>query len=242
MMAERDEIQITIKLFASLREAIGQGCLTWTLKSDATLADLLHTLDQAYPNANIARRPLYMAINHRYAPVESSLHDGDEVAIFPPVSGGAEIAATEIYELTWEPLSADALARRVGLPACGAIATFVGIVRDHTGNRQVDHLEYEAYSEMAEAVMAQIGAEIRERWPSIRAIGIQHRLGRLEIGEASVIIAVSASHRSDVFDACRYAIERLKAIAPIWKKEVWTDGEEWIEGPYQLDYEPQRQE
>lgn len=235
MAAEANEIQVTVRFFASLREAIGQGSLTWKLKPNATLADLIHMLDQRYPNIHIARRSLYMAINHRYASAETPLHDGDEVAIFPPVSGGSEVATADVYELTWEPLSIDALIRRVGLPACGAVATFVGIVRDHTGDRQVDHLEYEAYPGMAEAVMAQIGAEIRERWPSIRAIGIQHRLGRLEIGEASVVVAISASHRPEVFDACRYAIERLKAIVPIWKKEVWADGEEWIEGPREME-------
>ncbi|MCS7221777.1 MAG: molybdopterin converting factor subunit 1 [Anaerolineae bacterium] len=231
MTAEANEIQVTVRFFASLREAIGQGSLTWKLKPDATLADLVHTLDQMYPNAHLTRRSLHMAINHQYASTETPLHDGDEVAIFPPVSGGSEAATVDVYELTWEPLSVDALIRRIRLPACGAVATFVGVVRDHTGDRQVDHLEYEAYLGMAEAMMAQIGAEIRERWPSIRAIGIQHRLGRLEIGEASVVIAISASHRPEVFDACRYAIERLKAIVPIWKKEVWVDGEEWIEGP-----------
>lgn len=235
MTAETGEIQVTVRFFASLREAMGQGSLIWKLKPNATLADLIHALHQAYPDAHIAQRSLYMAINQRYAPADAPLHDGDEVAIFPPVSGGSEAAAVDVYELTWEPLSIETLVRRVGLPACGAVATFVGIVRDHTGDRQVDHLEYEAYPGMAEAVMAQIGAEIRERWPSIRAIGIQHRLGRLGIGEASVVIAVSASHRLEVFDACRYAIERLKAIVPIWKKEVWTDGEEWIEGPREAE-------
>jgi molybdopterin synthase catalytic subunit len=225
-------MQVTVRLFASLREAVGQRDLAWKLAPDATLGDLVRALDQAYPHAGIGRRVLHMAVNQRYASADTRLHDGDEVAIFPPVSGGSDRGPHDIYELTWEPLSVDALARRVGLPSCGAVATFVGIVRDHTGDRQVNHLEYEAYPDMAEATMAQIGAEIRERWPSIQAVGIQHRLGRLEIGEASVVIAVSAAHRPEVFDACRYAIERIKSIVPIWKKEVWTDGEVWIEGPH----------
>ncbi len=233
-----DEIRVTVKLFASIREAVGCDELTWELTPSATLGDLVRALDEAYPQAGLARRALLMAVNQRYASADERLHDGDEVALFPPVSGGADIGPHDVYELTHEPLSVDALARRVGLPSCGAVATFVGIVRDHTGDRQVEYLEYEAYPGMAEAMMAQIGAEIRARWPTIQAVGIQHRLGRLQIGEASVVIAVSAAHRPEVFDACRYAIERIKEIVPIWKKEVWTDGEVWVEGPRALMTDP----
>jgi molybdopterin synthase catalytic subunit len=142
------------------------------------------------------------------------------------------------YAITEAPLSLDEAARRVSLPNCGAVATFAGIVRGATvtteGMRGTDFLNYEAYAAMAEGKLAQIGAEIRERWPKVEAVCILHRTGRLEIGEPSVIIAVSTPHRGDgCFEACRYAIERLKAIVPIWKQENWSDGAVWIEGPRQ---------
>jgi molybdopterin synthase catalytic subunit len=133
----------------------------------------------------------------------------------------------KLFKVTPGPISADEVIARLADPAVGAIATFVGVVRDETEGRKTQYLEYEAYPEMAEATLRQIGDEIRERWPSIREVAIVHRVGRLEIGEAATVIAISAAHRSEVFDALRYAIDRLKEIAPIWKKEVWADGEEW---------------
>lgn len=140
------------------------------------------------------------------------------------------------YEVTDEPLSLDDVARRVGSPNCGAIVTFAGVVRGETvtanGPRGTDFLNYEAYSEMAERMLERIGTEIREHWPKVEAVSILHRTGRLEIGEPSVVIAVATPHRGDgAFDACSYAIERLKAIVPIWKQENWSDGAVWIEGP-----------
>jgi molybdopterin synthase catalytic subunit len=133
----------------------------------------------------------------------------------------------KLFEITPDPISADDIIGRLADPAVGAIATFVGAVRGETGGRKTLYLEYEAYPDMAETTLAQIGDEIRERWPSIREVSIVHRIGRLEVGETATIIAVSAAHRPEVFDALRYAIDRLKEIAPIWKKEVWADGEEW---------------
>jgi molybdopterin synthase catalytic subunit len=133
----------------------------------------------------------------------------------------------KLYEITPDPISTDDVVARLASPAVGAIATFVGVVRGETDGKETLYLEYEAYPEMAEATLARIGDEIHERWPSIREIAIVHRAGRLEIGEAATVIAISAAHRSEVFDALRYAIDRLKEIAPIWKKEVWADGEEW---------------
>lgn len=232
MPMKDEKIRVTIKLFASFREAVGSGDLTWELPSGATLDELIRTLDQAYPQAGFGRRAFHMAVNHEYASMERTLQDGDEVAIFPPVSGGTDAKRRDVYELTHEPLQLDAFMRRVVPPSCGAVATFIGTVRDHTGDRQVSHLVYEAYPGMAEKMLAQIGEEIRERWPSIQAVGIQHRLGKVDIGEASVIIVTAAAHRPDVFDACRYAIERIKAVVPIWKKEVYIDGEAWVEGPH----------
>ena len=144
----------------------------------------------------------------------------------------------KLFEVTSAPLSLDDVAQRVGDPASGAVVTFAGIVRGETvtaeGKRGTDFLHYEAYVEMAESMLAQIGAEIRQQWPKVRAVSILHRVGRLEIGEPSVVIAVATPHRGDgCFDACRYAIERLKAVVPIWKQENWVDGQVWVEGPRQ---------
>ena len=137
------------------------------------------------------------------------------------------MAESRLYEITAEELSADEVVGRLDDPANGAVLAFVGVVRGETDGRQVLYLEYEAYPEMAEATLQQIGEEVQERWKGIRQVAIVHRVGRLEIGETSVVVAVSAAHRAEVFDATHYAIDRLKEIAPIWKKEVWTDGAEW---------------
>ncbi|MFN2271969.1 MAG: molybdenum cofactor biosynthesis protein MoaE [Anaerolineae bacterium] len=133
----------------------------------------------------------------------------------------------KLFEITPDPISADDIIARLADPAVGAIATFVGVVRGETKGRKTLYLEYEAYPDMAEATLAQIGDEIQERWPSICQVAIAHRVGRLEIGETATVIAISAAHRPDVFDALHFCIDRLKEIAPIWKKEVWADGEAW---------------
>jgi molybdopterin synthase catalytic subunit len=132
-----------------------------------------------------------------------------------------------MVELTYREIDIAAVERAVQSPACGGIVTFVGRVREQSRGRSVQYLEYEAYPEMAVAKMQEIVAAIRERWDTDR-VAIVHRLGRLEIGEASVAIAVAAPHRREAFEACRYAIDRLKEEVPIWKKEVTPDGEEWI--------------
>ena len=133
----------------------------------------------------------------------------------------------KLFEVTTAELSADQVIARLADPGNGAVVTFVGVVRDNTDGRPVLYLEYEAYPEMAEEMLRQIGAEVQQRWESIRQVAIVHRVGRLEIGEASVVIALSAAHRPEMFDALHYAIDRLKEIVPIWKKEVWSDGSEW---------------
>jgi molybdopterin synthase catalytic subunit len=132
-----------------------------------------------------------------------------------------------LIEITEQPISTDEVVARVADPANGAVVTFIGVVRGVTEGRETLYLEYEAYPEMAEKVLQQIADEIRARWTDIRAVAIVHRVGRLEIGETAVVIALAASHRAQTFDALRYAIDRIKDIAPIWKKEFWTDGAEW---------------
>jgi molybdopterin synthase catalytic subunit len=131
------------------------------------------------------------------------------------------------FEIATESLSVDDVVARLADPAIGAVGTFVGVVRGETGSRETEYLEYEAYPDMAEAKLRQIGEEIRERWPTVREVAIVHRIGRLEVGEIIVVIAVSSAHRKEVFDATHYAIDRLKQIVPIWKKEVWSDGQVW---------------
>lgn len=131
------------------------------------------------------------------------------------------------FEITTEEVSVDKVVARLADPAIGAVATFVGVVRGTTEGREVHYLEYEAYPEMTEETLRQIGDEIRARWEAIHEVAIVHRVGRLQVGEIAVVIALSAAHRQQVFDALRYSIDRLKEIVPIWKKEVWTDGEAW---------------
>ncbi|MBN1581312.1 MAG: molybdenum cofactor biosynthesis protein MoaE [Anaerolineae bacterium] len=131
------------------------------------------------------------------------------------------------FEITEQAIVVDEVVARLADPANGAVVTFVGVVRNNSDGRETLYLEYEAYPEMAEAVLGQIAGEVRERWPEIRQAAMVHRVGHLEIGETAIVIALSAAHRRQMFDALHYAIDRIKAIAPIWKKEVWADGSEW---------------
>lgn len=133
----------------------------------------------------------------------------------------------KLFEITTRAISADEVLARLVKPSVGGVTTFVGVVRGRTDGRETDHLLYEAYPQMAEEQLRQIGGEIQDRWPSIREVAIVHRIGRLEVGETIVVIAVSSAHRQETFDATHYAIDRLKEIVPIWKKEVWEDGQAW---------------
>ncbi len=135
-----------------------------------------------------------------------------------------------MFEITASPVSLDRVVKAVRRPSCGAVVSFLGTVREFSQDRTVDHLEFEAYPEMAEGKLRQIGEEIAARWPGT-ATAISHRVGRMEVGDAIVAIAVSAPHRREAFEACSYAIDRLKRIVPVWKKEVWSDGAAWVEGP-----------
>ena len=131
------------------------------------------------------------------------------------------------FEIVRDPISVDDVVGRLADPAIGAVTTFVGVVRGTTGGRETRHLEYEAYPEMALRTLSQVGSEVQERWPEVRQVAIVHRVGRLEIGETAIVIALSAAHRRQTFDALHYAIDRIKEIVPIWKREVWADGSEW---------------
>jgi molybdopterin synthase catalytic subunit/molybdopterin converting factor small subunit len=206
-------VTVTIKLFAGLRERAG-----WR---ERELADVAR-VDDVWPALGLGPEPegLLYAVNKEYAPRERELADGDEVALIPPVSGGS-------FRLSADGLSLDAVVDEVRSEHAGAIATFVGTTRVESRGRTVEHLDYEAYAGMAEKVMAEIAASLKQRY-DLCEIAIHHRTGRVEIGDASVVIAVSAPHRQDALAACRDAIDTLKQQVPLWKKEVYEGGEEWI--------------
>jgi MoaE-MoaD fusion protein len=215
-------MKIWVRLFASAREVVGKQEVIVDAPEGITAADLLTQLVAQYPDLRRLASSLKLALNHEYVEGGRRVAAGDEVALIPPVSGGLDL-----FEITESPLSLDALARAVGQNTSGAIASFLGVVREFARGRRVVRLEYDAYPEMAVAKMRQIGDEIQARWPVDR-VAMVHRVGRLTVGEASVAIAVASPHRQEALQACAYAIERLKKIVPIWKKEVWADGSEWI--------------
>jgi MoaE-MoaD fusion protein len=208
-------VQVVVKLFAGLRELAGTGERRLELADGATAADVWGEL-------GIGDEPpgLLYAVNKEYAEPDRALSEGDEVAVIPPVSGGACL-------LSAMPLDLGAAVAEVADDRAGAIATFVGTTRVESRGRTVIQLEYEAYEGMAERVMEELAASLRERY-DLCAVAIHHRVGRVGVGEQSVLIAVSAPHRHDALAACRDAIDTLKETVPLWKKEVYEDGEEWI--------------
>jgi MoaE-MoaD fusion protein len=208
-------VQVTVRLFAGLRERAGYGERTLELPDGAAVGDV-------WPELALGEEPagLLYALNREYAPRESTLSDQDEIALIPPVSGGA-------FRLSSEPLDLGAVVAEVADDHAGAIATFLGTTRVESRGRTVLHLEYEAYAGMAEQVMADIAEQLRGRYDLIE-IAMHHRIGRVGIGETSVAIAVSAAHRHDALAACHEAIDALKQLVPLWKKEVYEGGEEWL--------------
>ena len=208
-------MRVVVKLFAGLRERAGTGERELDLADEARAGDVWRALE-------LGDEPdgLLYAVNKEYAERERALAEGDEVALIPPVSGGA-------FRLSEEALDLDAVVSEVKDERAGAIATFTGTTRVHSRGRSVVHLDYEAYPGMAEQLMAELAAELKRRY-ELCAVAIHHRVGRVGIGEKSVVIAVSAPHRADAFAACKDAIDRLKETVPLWKKEVYEGGEEWI--------------
>jgi molybdopterin synthase catalytic subunit len=219
-------VKVSVRLFAALRERAGSASLDVVLADGATVGDVWASLGLG------AEPPgLLYAVNRSYAERNEPLSDGDEIAVIPPVSGGEDRAGGSVlqsrFRLSDEPLSVDAAVEQVRSTEAGAVATFVGTTRARSRGREVLYLDYEAYEGMAEQVMADLAAEL-ERRHELCAIAIHHRVGRVEIGEKSVVIAVSAPHRAAALAACREAIDELKVSVPLWKKEVYVGGEEWI--------------
>ena len=214
---------VTVRYFAIVREAVGRDRDELTLDDGATAGDVLERVLEGRPALERSRRSLLVMVNQAYAPPETPLRDGDEVALIPPVSGGAGT----LLRVTDAPLDAREAEAVVADPSCGAVLTFTGTVRDNARGQEVTELAYEAYAEAAERMMGTIAEEISVRW-GIERVAILHRVGLLGPGEASVVISVASPHRGEAFDACRHAIERLKQIVPIWKKEHYRDGSTWI--------------
>lgn len=199
-----------------------------------SLGTLLRRYETRFPRLREMAGSLLAAVNQEVADPSRVLRDGDEVAFMPPVSGGAE---DDFFRITREPIPTHELARRLKAPEDGAVAVFEGIVRNHSRGRETLYLEYEAYEPMAVRKMEEIGREAKEKF-TIDRIGMIHRLGRLEIGETSVTIIVTSAHRRAAFEACQFAIDRLKQIVPIWKKEYFADGAVWAEGEGKSSFQP----
>lgn len=265
-----NEISVHVLFFGAARDVVGQTEVDVNLKGNSTAANAFEEVLEKFPKLRRFGRSLLFAVNQEYAAADREVKDGDELAVFPPVSGGsgvdtetrrhgdaetgtargpqtrspdgvldspastlkateAERKTHDFFELTTDAIDVGAVARRVVLPECGATVTLDGYAREWTKGRQTLHLIYEAYAPMAQRELERLGREAHERF-EIAHIGIVHRTGRLEIGETSVVMAVSAPHRRTAFEACEWAIRELKRTVPIWKKEVFADGEVWVEG------------
>jgi molybdopterin converting factor subunit 1 len=214
-----------VHLFARFRELAGVDHEELELARGATARDAWDALRLRHPLLPADPAGLRPARNEEFCAWDEQLADGDDLAFIPPVSGGG---GAVLIEITEEPLDARRLEAAVAHPGAGAICSFTGVVRDFSRGESVTHLEYEAYSGMAERQMEKIAAEISERWPGAR-VAMAHRTGRLEIGEASVVVSTSAPHRAEAIAACKWGIDRLKESVPIWKKEFAASGATWIE-------------
>ena len=220
-------MKVALHLFASVREAVGAREVCLELDDGATVQDLKRRLAIDYPRLEPMLERTVFAIDDEYVPYEERLHDGAEVALIPPVSGGSEDG---LFKVTHDPMNADELVRLVRRDEAGAVSLFYGDVRNHSEGRSVDRLEYEAHESMALRKMREVAAETKQRYPEVCEVGVWHRIGMLEIGETSLLVAVSSPHRRDAFEACHWCVDRIKEVVPVWKKEHWSDGSAWVEG------------
>ena len=222
---------ITLKLFGSLREAGGASSLRVELEPGSTVADLRRWLGKRNPRVDELGARLAASVNLELARPETVLAEGDEVAFLPPVAGGSggrggsDARCCTISDRTLDEAEVRA---RVAGPDAGGLVSFIGAVRDHARGHSIEHLEYEAYAAMAEREMEKIADEAAATWPGTR-VAIAHRVGRLDVGDAAVVVAAASAHRAEAFEACRFAIDTLKQRVPIWKREVATDGAYWVD-------------
>lgn len=217
-------MKVKLRLFALYRELLGKSEMTLELPAGADAAALRQFVERDSPR--LQGHDIVIAVNGLFADPDHKLADGDEVALLPPFSGGS---ASDRIELTHKPISPEAVTAKVLKDKHGAVVTFLGTVRNLSEGRAVRYLEYEAYPEMAINMLKGLVDEVRQKW-GIEDVAITHRLGRMDIGDVSVVIAVASPHRKEAFEACQYAIGRLKETVPIWKKEFFVDGERWVAG------------
>jgi MoaE-MoaD fusion protein len=238
MQSGEHSIRVNVLFFGAARDATGTDEAQLVLAPPHDSQNALEQVLTTYPALRRFGKSLLFAVNQEYADPNRQISDGDELAVFPPVSGGSEpvaqtsfcdSSARDFFELTTNPIELGAVARRVVLPQCGATVTLDGYAREWTRGRRTLYLVYEAYPRMAISEMERLGQQAHEKF-EIAHIGIVHRTGRVDIGETSVVIAVSAPHRRTAFEACEWAIRELKRTVPIWKKEFFEDGEVWVEG------------
>jgi len=220
-------MQITVLFFGMLKDFAGRGSESLTLPDDATLSDVLKHFEKQIPRLKDFAASIAMSVNQEYAGPDTSLKDGDEVALLPPVSGGMSQSAH--CAIVHEVIDAASIVEKIKRPEDGAAVVFDGIVRNNTRGRRTLYLEYEAYEEMALKQMEELAEQALTRF-QVRDVAMAHRLGRLEIGESSVLIVVASAHRAAAFDACRWMIDTLKKTVPIWKKEHFEDGAVWAAG------------
>ncbi len=228
-------MKLKVLFFARLKELVGQEIIEIDIDPPSKIGELWKLLCERYPQLKTAESNVIFSQNQEFAGPQAELHEGDELAVFPPVSGGCgdseavlrADAEGNVIQIIHSPIPIELLIAQLSQPGNGAVVVFSGIVRDNTGGRKTRFLEYEAYVPMALRKMYEIGRALKQKW-DIDRVGMVHRLGRLEIGEASIVIVVTSSHRKAAFAACQYAIDTLKSIVPIWKKEYYDDGEVWV--------------
>ncbi|RIK23718.1 MAG: hypothetical protein DCC51_02745 [Anaerolineae bacterium] len=234
-------MEIEVRLFATLKDRAGSGRIRVALPADSTtVAKLLDAVAADYPALAPALPSTLVSVNRSFAGHETPVSAADEVALFPPVSGGApDMAGLFLthFALTEEPFDIEAIHARLSGPEIGAIVSFTGFVRGRTRREGLPtetlQLDYEAYESMAMEKMAQIADEIRSRWPEVRGVALVQRLGRVGVGEHTTFVACAGAHRDvGIFEAARYGIDRLKEIVPVWKKEIGADRSVWVEGHY----------
>lgn len=231
-------MNLKIKLFATLRDLVGHNTIEIVLEQPASVQDLLDALSATHKELAASLPTVLVAVNKQFAFPETPLEPGDEIALFPPVSGGEDLAHPTYFAVTPDEVNFDAIYQQIGGPDIGAIVSFTGFVRGQTNREglppQTLYLEYEAYSAMAEEKMAQIAREIWLQWPQIKGVAIVQRIGHLAIRDITTFVACASGHRDQgAFEAARYGIDRLKEIVPVWKKEVGPDHSTWVEGSYQ---------